>query len=766
MVGRKNHFIIDAKFLVESAEETFRGTPLLPSANGKDHTVVFGFTRDLLRLRRRLGIASAILVFHSGAEAVASGKNFSEILSLMKKLKMPVVHHNGPNFRDIFKQLAPKARWIVSKDLALAQLVSDNLHLLVPTDSGEITIFTVEYLRSHFGVDPYQVPSFLALAEEKDPLLTKRQAKKFLEDHRSLECFFSASTAGEKTSLYRKVQDCKGQLLKRHSELKINGSRKMLGSLSALFSIFPKDAASVERVLEQHGFYSLARLLPIPEEPEIDINPQVDPPRSSYQVINSKETFSELIKRLSNVDICAVDTETSGKDPRTASPIGVSISIESGAAFYVPLVDQSLNGISREKIIAGLRTFFAKKIRVIGHNLKYDSLVLRRLGITISTPYFDTMLAAHDCYGDLEFFNLSFLAKKLLGKKIKRYREIVGEGETFLDVPFSELVEHACCDVDTTLQLYHKLSEALKKRNLLDAFLSDRMNLMTRLEMIEYSGLAIDGAALRNHEASIARAAADLKKKIYSEVGFEFDLESIKAIGEALKAQEWFRDSFGIRQISSSLIEQMASRHPLIGSIASYRRIHRRKKDVDGIISSVTKAKVFPLFNQIKLPCGKLSSSDPNLEEALLAGAIDNPDLKAVWFSSDDAAQRLAQIVKDPILQDDLGTREPHKNIQGVPFLSRSNYSDVLLSVAINPSVEALSKRFCVSTQTAAKMRREMSTRYQVTFRWLEEFKRSALADGFAQYEGRRKYLDGLRSSDVEKKNMAVMSTLKWLLCY
>jgi DNA polymerase I-like protein with 3'-5' exonuclease and polymerase domains len=376
------------------------------------------------------------------------------------------------------------------------------------------------------------------------------------------------------------------------------------------------------------------------------------------------------------------------------------------------------------------------------------------------------MLAAYECYGDSEFFNLSFLAKKLLGKKIKRYREIVGKGETFLDVPFSELVEHACGDADIALQLYHKFAGELKKRKLLDVFLSQRMPFMAKLEMIEHTGLPIDKDALQKHAERLAISMNDLKKGIYSDVGSEIDLDSVKAIGEKLKTQDWFRENFGMRQISTSLIEQMASRHPLIAAIADYRRMSRRKKEIDGIISSVTKGKVFPLFNLIRQPCGKLSSSEPNLDEAFAACAVDHRDLQAEWSSPDKAAQTLLRIASDPVLRADLRTKEPQKNIKDVPFINHSNYSDVLLSIAVNPSEEALSKRFCVSRQTAVKVRREVLTRYHVTFQWLDEFKRSALANGFAEHEGRKKYLDGLRSSDVERKNKAVISTVKWLLRY
>ena len=99
----------------------------------------------------------------------------------------------------------------------------------------------------------------------------------------------------------------------------------------------------------------------------------------------------------------------------------------------------------------------------MGHNVKFDCVLLRRHGITIKHLCFDTMLAAYECFGDWEFFNLGALAKKAPWKDIKRYRDIVGEGETLLDVPFNELLEHACADADMTLRLYHQLREGTRR---------------------------------------------------------------------------------------------------------------------------------------------------------------------------------------------------------------------------------------------------------------------------------------------------------------
>src|SRR5208283_3089024 len=135
MVNSKNHFVIDTRFLFESSEQAFFDTPLLQSNDGQDQTVVFGFTRDLFRLRNLLGISSFVCVFHSDGQAVSSVDNFSRIVTFMRQLQMPLICETKGSPGLIFKHLAWTARWIISRDMALAQLVSDDCQLLIPKEN-------------------------------------------------------------------------------------------------------------------------------------------------------------------------------------------------------------------------------------------------------------------------------------------------------------------------------------------------------------------------------------------------------------------------------------------------------------------------------------------------------------------------------------------------------------------------------------------------------------------------------------------------------
>ena len=141
------------------------------------------------------------------------------------------------------------------------------------------------------------------------------------------------------------------------------------------------------------------------------------------------------------------------------------------------MTETDLCDVSTTSVVKVLRRILGRDIKVVGHNLKYDYVLLRRYGIRIE-PHFDTMLAAHECFGDWDFFNLRAVAKKLIAKDVKRYRDIVDTGQTLQDIPFKDLVEHGCADADATLKLYRRLRTILKEKSIDNQFANEVMPLM------------------------------------------------------------------------------------------------------------------------------------------------------------------------------------------------------------------------------------------------------------------------------------------------
>src|SRR5207244_4346865 len=170
------------------------------------------------------------------------------------------------------------------------------------------------------------------------------------------------------------------------------------------------------------------------------------------------------------------------------------------------------------------------------------------------------MLAAYECFGDWEFFNLCTLAKTLLGRDVKRYKDIVGEGETLLDVPFNELLGHACADVDITLRLYHRLQKELENRTLSEQFSGETMPLLRTLVAKECNGVRIDIKAVLRRREALAEEAETLKRVVIAQAGKEFDLDSPRETASALRGSSSLAEQT-VRRLTLTQLEHLTGTH-------------------------------------------------------------------------------------------------------------------------------------------------------------------------------------------------------------
>src|SRR6266446_4319078 len=236
------------------------------------------------------------------------------------------------------------------------------------------------------------------------------------------------------------------------------------------------------------------------------VRAEENPPRPDYRAGRTRAELDELHNMVKAAEVCALDTEASDKDPRNAVLYGVAFSVRERQAVYVPLMQSDMDGVSQQEVRNRLETIFRIKTNFVGHNIKFDYLILRKHGMRLRNIHFDTMLASGECFGDWDFFNLREVARRLLGTKIKRYGDIIKKEQTFLDVPFKDLVEHACTDADISLRLFHRLSVDLRNRQLEDGFLRDRMRTLVTLAEMECEGVRID---VKKIEMSINRLVED-----------------------------------------------------------------------------------------------------------------------------------------------------------------------------------------------------------------------------------------------------------------
>ena len=755
-------FLIDSTFLFKASEAAFLGTPLLVDKDGRDHTRTFGVVRDLLRLRRRFGIRNAAIVVGEESLAATSKDVVDDLLPLLSQINASVLRVDGARVVDICAQASPAARWIVSNNPAVQQLVGDSLGVLIPSVGDDAEVITKKTLVDA-GIRPEWVPAVLALSDGKDARLKRRQAVRLLEVYGSLEAVVADASSAPSADWKRKVAPNKDHLLQIEKGLRIRPTVIAAPTMKH-GGVFVEDSDASVTALTAYGFWSLVRMLQLPAASVIVATASSER-TTDYRAIRCAEDLRALEQCLSQAEVCAIDTETSGKDPRRATLYGVSLAVKEGQAFYVPVVQSDLDGLSPEDVGTRLRVALSRKLRLVGHNLKYDFAVLQRHGIDVQALHFDTLLAAHECFGDWDFWNLSAVAKKLLGTSVKRYRDVVGEGETFLDRPFKDLVEHACCDADMALRLYAVLTRELRKQGADQQFLEGPMRVEALLVERERDGVRIDMGRMKAEGKATRTSAEALKAAVFAAAGVEFDIDSPKSTTETLrKLGIWEKTP---RPLGEAHMEQIAGEFPLVASIVTYRRERRRHRDIEAICDAAKKGRVYPSLSQCKSAYGSVSAASPCLDEAVAAGAVLDKALSNLFADATVSLEILLEASGDDVLRKDLRSRKAKEGfIPGLSLSGDTEQRDALLMTAIGEPDPVVCRRLLIRRADAAKLRDTITSRYPTLFSWLRDFRRAALANGFAEHGGRRKYIAGFHSSDVDKRNRAVRSAVRWLAKY
>lgn len=757
-------FLIDATFLLEDAEKAFLGVAAIVDSHGRNNSVVYGAVRDMLRLRRTLGIVRGAIVIGAEATKVSTTQNIESLRDCLHSLGTYVVHEPnacvGTMCRSILED--GKEWWIVTRDKALMQLAGPSCGIVVTAEGAAPEVVTADKLVTDFGIRRDQVTSFLALTEGGSGALSRKQAVRLLEVHGTLDGIFEkAAVIAASPKIKKHLIENKVALLGRLADLTIPDG----DSTEAPTRELVRDDEDSKRLLKAYGFPSLGRLLAHPDR--VDLVTAANDRGLTYIAVADRAGLRDLSKAISSAEFCAIDTESSGKDPRKASMFGVALSVREGHAFYVPITQADLHGISADSVLGELRKLLAKPVKVVGHNLKYDYVLLKRYGIQIAVPYFDTMLAAHECFGDWDFFNLGAVAKRLLGKEIKRYRDLVEDGQTLLDVPFKDLVEHGCGDADMALRLHSRLRKILRQKGIEDQFMSDVMPLMQLLADRECSGLRVDIRAIARSRDILAKEMATSQAAIFAKVGKQFDLDSLRDIETALKGIDGIRERTSWQSLRQNQLEQLAQSNDVVRQIVQYLRMQKRVKQLEAIRKAEEGGKVFPLFSQVKPAHGSISSSDPKLFDfrgGIPAHAVLDKDIRQLIPNENRTLDILQSLTGDLGLKRDRQARKDKFIVGDEPVLAGLDHSDALISIAIGLPNAALCKRFLIDPRRAAVLRELVVGRYAKLFEWIDDYRKKVVSMGFASLGQRRRYWDGLGSSDMEKRNKAVQSAVRWLI--
>jgi DNA polymerase-1 len=342
-----------------------------------------------------------------------------------------------------------------------------------------------------------------------------------------------------------------------------------------------------------------------------------------YQLIDTEEKRNEIIKKLLTSEILALDTETTGTDPMDAELVGMSFSITENQAFYVPVPAEREEAI---KIVREFEPVFKnEKSLKVGQNIKYDMLVLQNYGIEVRGKLFDTMVAHYVLQPELRH-NMDYLAEIYLHYQTIHIEELIGpkgKGQKNMrDLSPQEVYLYACEDADVTLKLKNILEQELKKNDAEKLFYEIEMPLVPVLVNIESNGVRLDTEALKQSSEHFTTRLQSIEKEIYTLAEGEFNIASPKQVGEILFdklkiVEKAKKTKTGQYVTSEEVLESLRNKHDIIGKILEYRGLKKLLSTYIDALPQLINPKtgrIHTSFNQTVTATGRLSSSNPNLQ--------------------------------------------------------------------------------------------------------------------------------------------------------
>ena len=370
-----------------------------------------------------------------------------------------------------------------------------------------------------------------------------------------------------------------------------------------------------------------------------------------YQLIDTEEKRNEIIKKLLTSEILALDTETTGTEPMDAELVGMSFSIAENEAFYVPVPSDQDEAL---KIVNEFRPVFENENSLkVGQNIKYDMIVLQNYGATVKGPLFDTMIAHYVLQPELRH-GMDYLAEIYLHYQTIHIDELIGpkgkNQKNMRDLDPKDVYLYACEDADVTLKLKNVLEKELKENDAERLFYDIEMPLIPVLVNIERNGVLLDTEALKQSSAHFTAQMEQIEKEIYELAGETFNIASPKQVGEVLFdklkiVEKAKKTKTGQYVTSEEVLESLRHKHPVVEKILEHRGL---KKLLGTYIDALPQlinprtGRVHTSFNQTVTATGRLSSSNPNLQNIPIRDENGKeirkafiPDEGCLFFSAD-----------------------------------------------------------------------------------------------------------------------------------
>lgn len=504
-----------------------------------------------------------------------------------------------------------------------------------------------------------------------------------------------------------------------------------------------------------------------------------------YKLVDNETEAKELADFLLTNEIFSLDTETTSIEALDAKLVGLSFSTEDFRAWYVPVSRETEKA---KKILEIFRPVYENpKILKVGQNLKYDLTVLANYGIHLSGPLFDTMLAHYLIQPELRH-NMDYLAEIYLNYKTIHIEELIGpkgRGQKNMgDLEPKDIYKYACEDADVTLRLMKPLAEELRKNSLEEVFQNIEMPLMPVLARMERNGVVLDTETLKEVEHDFTARLQTLEKDIYELAGHEFTINSPRQVGEVLfgelkLSEKVKKTKSGQYSTSEEVLRDLHSKHPIVQKILDYRGL---KKLLSTYVEALPKlinpatGHIHTSFNQAVTATGRLSSSNPNLQNIPVRGEDGReirkafiPEAGEIFFSADYSQIELrimAHLSGDEHMIEAFNAghdvhaataaRIFHKDIKDISKDERRKAKTANFGIIYGISAFGLAERMDVSRTEAKELIDSYFEMYPKIKDYISKAVDTAREKGYIETEfGRRRYLPDINSRNAVVRGYA-----------
>ena len=644
---KKRFFIMDGNAYIYRA---FYAIEELSTSTGIPTNAVFGFTRLLLKLLLE-DKPDYIAIAFDTAGPTFRHKEFAEykadrpeapdplvqqfpiIREVIEAFNIPTLELPGYEADDIIGTLARKAEaegmevCVVTGDKDALQLVSPNVKVYPYSFRGFYEagfFFDEQTVKERNGVGPDKITDIMGLIGDKVdnipgvPGIGKVTAPKLIEQFGSLE------------ELINHVDDIKSkkqkQLLTEYADQALLSKR--LATIDANVPIHVEledcrvsdfDNDKLMAVFRRLEFRQFIRDLDLTQEKDVEVK---------YHTVLSESDLDDLVDKLKHVTEFAVDTETNGIDPIASDLVGISAAFRPHEAYYIPISHNYLgapNQLPLQSVLNRMKPILSDPaIGKIGQNIKYDLQVLKRHGVELAGISFDTMLASYLLNPSARGHNLDNMAMEYLGHRMIPIEDLIGKGKnqiTMDEVDVERASEYSCEDADITFRLKSQLEPGLQKNELNPVLRDIELPLISVLADMEMAGIKVNTEYLKELSDKLAKRLDSLTDRIYGLAGEEFNINSPKQLSqilfEKLSLPPGKRTKTGHSTNEAELERLSAAGHELPSAILEYRGIAKLKSTyVDALPGSINPetGRVHTSFNQAVTETGRLSSSNPNLQ--------------------------------------------------------------------------------------------------------------------------------------------------------